>query len=332
MKKRTTIYDVAEHAGTSITTVSRFLNSPDRVASDTRARISMAMEQLEFVPKADAMARARKGIRRIGVLAPFFTEPSFSQRLRGVQSALSSSAYDLIIYAVESEEQFKGYLSMLPVSGRIDGVIIISLPFHYSDLTQFRRHRIPVVSIEYGCDGVSSIEIDNYQAGVLAAKYLSRKGYNSFGFIGDHGQPNYILQASTERLKGFSAELQRLGTPLRDEAILLHETGLDGALRSAESMVTLAQRPRAVFCASDLEAVVLLKVAREHAVHIPGDLAVLGIDDIELANFMGLTTIRQDLDHAGRLAALKLLDLMKYPGSPSARVRLNLHIAERDTV
>ncbi len=79
-----TIYDVAERAGVSISTVSRVLNSPGHVNVATRRRVLVAIDELDFVPKAEAAARARKGTRRIGVLAPFIAYPSFVQRLRGV--------------------------------------------------------------------------------------------------------------------------------------------------------------------------------------------------------------------------------------------------------
>src|ERR1051325_3716396 len=97
-----TIYDVAALAGVSISTVSRVLNSPEQVNEATRTRVLAAIDELNFVPKAEATARARKGTRRIGVLAPFFTYPSFVQRLRGVAIALTGSSYEMVIYNVES--------------------------------------------------------------------------------------------------------------------------------------------------------------------------------------------------------------------------------------
>ena len=83
-----TIYDVAELSGLSISTVSRVLNSPERVSEATRAKVLAAIDQLGFVPKAEARARALQSTRRIGVLTPFFTAPSFVQRLRGIDTAL----------------------------------------------------------------------------------------------------------------------------------------------------------------------------------------------------------------------------------------------------
>ena len=87
--KKPTIYDVAKRAGVSITTVSRMLNTPEKVNSETREKVITAIDALGFVPKAEARARAMQHIGRIGVISPFFTAPSFMQRLRGIAEILS---------------------------------------------------------------------------------------------------------------------------------------------------------------------------------------------------------------------------------------------------
>ena len=107
--KTPTIYDVAETAGVSITTVSRMLNAPDKVNAETRSRIMQAIDTLGFVPKAEARARALRQTGRIGVITPFFTAPSFVQRLRGIASVLSKENFDLVIYTVESVGQLENY-------------------------------------------------------------------------------------------------------------------------------------------------------------------------------------------------------------------------------
>ena len=127
-KNKPTIYDVAKHAGVSITTVSRMLNTPDKVTSKTREKVLTAIDKLGFVPKAEARARALQHTGRIGVITPFFTAPSFVQRLRGIAEALSPQNYELVIYTVDSSNHLQGYLSSLPLTGNLDGLIILSLP------------------------------------------------------------------------------------------------------------------------------------------------------------------------------------------------------------
>src|SRR5690349_24330439 len=126
-KRTPTIYDVAAQAGVSISTISRVLNAPDKVNPQTRKRIMDAIDKLGFVPTAEARARALQGTGRIGVLTPFFTAPSFVQRLRGTASALSKANYELVIYPVDTMEHLRGYLSSIPLMGTVDGLIIMSL-------------------------------------------------------------------------------------------------------------------------------------------------------------------------------------------------------------
>jgi DNA-binding LacI/PurR family transcriptional regulator len=326
-----TIYDVAKLAGTSIATVSRFLNTPDRVAAKTCKTIEQAMRDLSFVPRADAVARARSGIQRIGVITPFFTAPSFVQRLRGIHEALAQTHFDLITYAVDTFEQLRNYLSVLPVTGRIDGLIIMSLPFTEEDVERFIQHHLPVVSLEFGHPRFSSIEIDNVHGGAMAAEFLIKKGYTKLAFFGEKGQPSYSLHATEERLSGYKGKAEASGIPLQEDAVFFHEYGMKYAMDCAVEMLRAKDRPNAVFCASDLQAVGVLKAARSLGLRVPDDIAVMGFDDIDAADYVELTTIRQSLDHSGHLAALKLLDHMNNMQTPSAKVHLNLQVIERQT-
>ena len=144
-----TVYQVAENAKVSIATVSRVLNSPEKVNEATRARVLATIDRLGFVPKAEAAARARKDHGRIGVLAPFFTLPSFVERLRGVANALDDSPYELAIYNVDSSARRDGYLASLPVTRRLDGLIIMALPFDQAAALRLANHQLETVLIEF---------------------------------------------------------------------------------------------------------------------------------------------------------------------------------------
>src|SRR5262245_16783646 len=154
-----TIYEVAERAEVSISTVSRVLNTPEQVKEETRLRVLAAIDALGFVPRAEAAARARKGTRRIGVLAPFITYPSFVQRLRGV-ATLADSAYELVIYNVDSAARRDGYLSTLPVTRRLDGLIIMALPFEEEAAQRLLINELETVLLEFSHPSFSSVEID----------------------------------------------------------------------------------------------------------------------------------------------------------------------------
>jgi LacI family transcriptional regulator len=333
MKRRDpTIYQVAEAAGVSIATVSRVLNAPHRVNESTRKKVLEAIEELRFVPKAEASARARKEFKRIGVLTPFFTEPSFVQRMRGISNVLMGSEYELIVYAVESLAQLRGYLDMLPISRRIDGLIIMSLPLTNGDAERIRNHQLQTILVEYNHSFFSSIEIDNEYGGRLAAKYLLEKGYRRMAFIGEAGDPPYSLHPSSYRLTGFQNALFDAGVPLGEQYIGLNPLDMWRVKQQTNQFLDLPEPPEAIFACSDIQAAGVLKAARQRNLKVPDDLAVLGFDNIDLADYMELTTIDQALDESGRTAVELLIARMANPERPLQNIKLQLSVIERSTV
>lgn len=332
MKRRDpTIYEVAATAGVSIATVSRVLNRPQKVNAETRKKVLDAIEELGFIPKAEASARARKDFKRIGVLTPYFTEPSFVQRLRGISNVLLGSEYELIVYAVESLTQLRGYLDMLPVSRRIDGLIIMSLPLTDEHAARIRNNHLQTVLIEYSHPLFSSIEIDNEQGGRLAAEYLLGKGYRRLAFIGETGEPPYSLHPSDQRLLGFRLALNVAGVPLPDHHVRRHPLSLEAVFQQTEDFLDSPDPPQAIFASSDIQAVGVLKAARQRGMRIPDDLAVIGFDNIDLSDYMELTTINQSLDESGRAAVELLIGRMLDPARPIQNIKLQLKVIERKT-
>ncbi len=331
MKRIATIYDVAEAAGVSIATVSRVLNAPSRVSLLSKQKVLAAMEELDFVPKADAVARARRDFRRIGVIVPFLTSPSFVQRIRGITGALASTEYELVIYSIETQEQLQDYYISLPVSRKVDGLIILALPVHDDDAARFKEFGMPVVLVEIENSQLSGIQIDNERGGTMAADHLLTKGYRDLGFIGEGGQPAYSLHATDERFYGFRKEIEKQGGVFREENAIFHDYGMDKTVDASKKLLSGPKPPRALFAASDLEAVGVLTAARELGLRVPEDVAVIGFDDIDLAGYMGITTINQSLDESGRTAATLLLEKMKSPGRTARNIMLSLKIVERFT-
>ncbi len=327
-----TIYDVAEKAEVSIATVSRVLNSPHRVNEATRRRVLATIDDLGFVPKAEATARARRVTNRIGVLAPFFTYPSFVQRLRGISDALAGTSCELVIYNVDSAQRLRGYLESLPISRRLDGLILISVLVDDTIVERLLAHNLQTVVIETSHPSLGGVEIDNLYGGELAARYLLGKGWRRVAYIGgDIEIPNYTLRTSILRLAGFRAALHAAGATLPDEYVAHCEHGVEPARVQAHALLGLENPPAAIFAANDTLALGVLKAARERGLRIPGDLAVIGFDDLDTADHIGLTTICQSLDESGRVAVELLLARLADPDRAVQHVRLPLAVIERET-
>jgi DNA-binding LacI/PurR family transcriptional regulator len=330
--KHPTIYDVAELAGVSITTISRVMNAPNKVNKETRTKVFEAIDKLGFVPKAEARARALQQSGRIGVLTPFFTAPSFVQRLRGVAAALSKSNYDLVIYTVDSNDHLQGYISSIPLTGNLDGLIIMSLPICDKDVQNISKHGLETVLIEYPHPKLNSIEINDVQGGRLAAEYLIHKGHKRIAFLGDTEQrEEYAIHPASKRLIGFQQALQDAGIPLPKQYISYAPNTQEHSMKAARRLLELAEPPTAIFAAADIQALSILKVARGLGLSIPSQLAVIGFDDIDIAEYLDLTTIRQQLDESGKLAVEILLTRISDSSRQLQHVHLPLSLIERLT-
>jgi DNA-binding LacI/PurR family transcriptional regulator len=326
-----TIYDVAKKAGVSVSTVSRAVNTPHLVQEKTRQKVMSAVELLKFVPKAEASVLARKQVGSIGVLLPFFTSPSFVQRMRGVASALSATKFEFIVYTVGSRAQLDEYLDVLPLWRRLDGLIIMSMPLSDSQRRHLQSHALEIVCVEFAQALFCSIEIDNHEGGRMAALHLAAKGRRRCAYVGEVGVPEHIIHLSDLRLEGFRRGLQENGLDLSDEYVSRQPYSREGVMRQTEALLSRPVAPDAIFAYSDLHAADILRVTRAKGIRVPDDLSIVGFDGTDVADFLGLTTIDQRLDESGRLAAEILMSRISDRGRPPQNTRLQLNLIERGT-
>jgi DNA-binding LacI/PurR family transcriptional regulator len=327
-----TIYDVARAADVSISTVSRVINASPNVSEVTRDRVQDAINQLAFVPKAEARARAMKDFARIGVLTPFFTAPAFVQRLRGVAEGLLATRFELTIYTVESMDHLNHYLATLPVTGHLEGLILLSLRVNDESALKLKEHNLETVLIEYPRQDLNTVEINDVEGGEMAAEYLIGKGHQRLAFLGDTTDLGaYAILPITLRLQGFKNGVRQAGLSLPEEFICTSRYDVKDAERNIEPILRRPDRPTAIFCATDMQAWGVVNKARQLGLRVPEDLAVLGFDDLDFADYVGLSTIHQPLDESGRLAVEILLSHLKEPERTLRHIRLPLRIVERQT-
>jgi DNA-binding LacI/PurR family transcriptional regulator len=327
--KHPTIYDVAKDAGVSITTVSRMLNDPDKVNSETRKRVLASIDKLSFVPKAEARARAMQKSGRIGVITPFFTAPSFSQRLRGIAGALSPKNYELVIYTVDSTDHLQRYLSTLPITGNLDGLIILSLQIGDTEAHRLIDHNLPAVLIEFPHPDLNCVEIDDVQGGYMATTYLLRKGHRRIAFLGDTDLPEYSIHPVNLRLSGYRQALKKSEINLPETFVRLAPYSQEQTRQVARELFSLPKPPTAIFAATDFQALGVLKAARQLNVEVPQHLAVIGFDDLDMAEYADLTTVSQHLDESGRLAVEILITQIESSSQLPRHVKIPLTLIER---
>ncbi len=168
-------------------------------------------------------------------------------------------------------------------------------------------HELPTVLIEYPHPKLNCVEIDDVQGGYMAATYLLKKGHRRIAFLGDTDLPEYSIHPVSLRLSGFRQALKESGIDLPDTFVRLAPYSQEQTRQVARELLSLSEPPTAIFAATDFQALGVLKAARQLNVEVPEQLAVIGFDDLDMAEYADLTTICQHLDESGRLAVEILL-------------------------
>ncbi len=326
-----TIYDVAEHAGVGIGTVSRVLNNSPNVRPQTRERVLAAIEELQYRPSPIARRLSLRKTLTIGVIAPFFTRPSVVERLRGVEAAVAESEYDLIVYNVETPDKRDVYFREVPQRRRIDGLIIISLAPTDEDVRYFVDAGMPTVLVDAHHPQLNRIVVDDVEGGRLATQHLIELGHHKIGYISDPLDDPFNFTSSRDRYLGYRQALEQAGISPRSDYHLQGEHGHFQAKVMAGQLLDLDDPPTAIFAASDTQAFGVLEALRERGLRAPDDVAVIGYDDIELADYMGLTTIRQPLYESGLRGFELLLETLEQPEKTPVAVQLPVMLVERHT-
>ena len=334
--KKTSIYDVAALAGVSIATVSRAINQPHRVSTSTRNSVLEAVKKLDYVPDFEAAARARHQNDRIALLAPLNTYPGFTQRLRGISSVLEEMHAELIIFQVDAQKlvnpQNAKYLDSLASSGRFDGLIVMSVPIESQDMRRIADTHFPIVLIETSDARFPTFKVDNGDGARMAVAHLIERNYKKIGFIGFRALANYSTNTSRAREQGYIDTLLNMGHVVNPAHIMICDYSIEDTRIRATEMLSHPDRPDAIFCAADINALGVLKAASELGLRVPEDIAVVGFDDIEIASYLGLTTVKQPLEGSGREATILLQKIIEDPTSTKTmQVTLPLELMVRSS-
>jgi LacI family transcriptional regulator len=327
--ERVTIYEVARAAGVSISTVSIALNRPSRVSEATRARVLEVADSLGYVPKAEAVSTARRGMRRIGVVAPFTSYVSFLQRLKGVLAVAAERGVEVSVFDHESAATASSpLLAGMPIRGQVDGLIVMGM--RVGDVVEQRLfdRGMPVVVVDAESDRFPVVACDDVAGGRLAAGHLLRLGHHRFGYLVERQLTDYDSQAR-RRVRGVRSALDAAGGC----TLTLVECGssVEDARAAAMEVLRGPERPTAIMAHCDELAVGGLLAARDLGLDVPRGLAVMGYDDGPAAQAADLTTVRQPFEESGATAAGVLLAAIGDPAAHRTVTYLDLRVVQRST-
>ncbi len=327
MMARATIHDVATAAGVSVATVSKAVNGRYGVAPDTAVRVLEVVAELGYESSLVASSMRSRRTSVIGVLVADF-EPFSAEILKGVSTGLRDSRYDLLAYSGSRQGDGEGWerRSLSRLSGTlIDGAIIVT-PTVVNVSAD-----VPIVAVDphTGRADLPTVESDSRGGAREATDYLIGLGHRRIAFVA--GRPD--LKSSRLRDAGYRDALSAAGIAFDPGLVRVGFYDADTARAAAQSLLTQQDRPTAVFAANDLSAIAIIDVARGLELEVPGDLSVVGFDDVPEASrlTLPLTTVRQPMQSIGQTAARMLTALLAGEELPTTHVLMPTRLVTRAT-
>jgi DNA-binding LacI/PurR family transcriptional regulator len=267
----------------------------------------------------------------VAVIVPFFTQPSTVERISGLADVIKESDFDLVLFDVENPDQRDRRFEMASRTDRASGLVIVSLAVDEQIVERLGQARVPVVFLDRKVEGIPDVHIDDIAGGKLATLYLIEAGHRRIAFVGDDNSSGFDFTSSVDRCTGYRWALAAAGVPGREQYLRLGPPTREAAHRLTDGLLDLAEPPTAVFAASDLQAFGVIEAARERGLDVPGDLSVMGFDDINVSPYLGLTTVRQPLRESGKRAAEMLLGLLSGDTEVPTSIELPVELVVRRT-
>ena len=306
----------------SVSTVSRVFNGYDDVSPATRERVLDVARRLDYAPSAAARTLVKQQSQLIGVVLftgyehPDIHHPFFQEVLVGLKHGIGELGYDLLLFATEQPGSSRGrphsYLRRAQ-QHRVDGLVVMGVDRDDPEVEKLVRADIPVMAVDLDVvhDHTSFVASDNIGGARLAVRHLHELGHTRIATIA--GPRN--TKPGADRTLGYRAEMRELGLTIPPGYEVEGDFYPESAERAIQSMLALTEPPTAVFAAADMMAVGAIRTLRSVGLLVPDDIAIVGFDDIRVAELLSppLTTVRQDMVGIGLAAGRALVEQIENP-------------------
>jgi DNA-binding LacI/PurR family transcriptional regulator len=317
------------------------------VADATRARVRAAAERLAYRPSPAARALSSGRTQTLEVVVPLITRYYYVEALRGVEDALAATDYALVVRTVERRADRDRVFRDRPVRARADGLLLVSLAPTPRLLDWLAGAALPAVLVDAEHPRLPGVAVDHEGAAAGAVAHLLALGHRRIALI-DHprepwpeappaargappGRGGGAAGRPGVRRRGYRRALAAAGAPPAPELERVADYSPEGGAAALHALLALPAPPTAVFVGSDTQAFGVLDAARRAGRRVPEDLAVVGYNDVELARFLGLTTVRVPMREMGRRGVELLLARLAAPEAQAPRLRLPTTLVVRQT-
>lgn len=307
---------VAALAKVSIATVSRTINGSPVVSEKLSKRVWQAIEQLNYFPNTHARTLVSGRSRLFGIIVENITNPFFPELIQSFEEIAVANGYEILVSSSNSDPAVLTTCVRRMLERKVEGVAVLTFGEEEPVLDQLSFHDIPIVLAEFKlAEPKASTIVLDYKTGIRAAvDHLSALGHRKIGFLaGPHK-----LHSAITRQNDFLAAMQEGNVPIQKKWIIECDHTLKGGVAGFGKLQSLSGRPTAVICSNDMTAIGVLRAAYLQGLHVPEDLSVIGLDDIDFAEFTlpPLTTIRLSRVDLARAAFDALRQHAEEPGKP----------------
>lgn len=331
MAKRVTGHDVARRAGVTQATVSRALRNLPGTAPETRDRVLRAAAELAYIPSESARSLSSTRTRRVAVVSDALTNPYYPQLVEPIRRHLWEHELQMVLVTETGHPDDPSVSLEALADGSYDGVILTTTTRRSTLPRDLTERAIPHVLVNRVLDVPESpgCTVDNAGGVALVADLLARLGHRRVAAV--HGPTD--TSTGRERAESLRAGLRRHGVPLPRELVRQSAFDHDSAMTVAASLLDRPEPPTAIVGGNDVIALGVLSAARATGVRVPGDLTVIGFDDIPMAGWplVGLTTVHCDLDTLARVSVGLLTRQIAGMSVPTATVRIPVSLVTRGT-
>jgi DNA-binding LacI/PurR family transcriptional regulator len=326
------IVEIAERAGVSPATVSRALRGMHHVNERTRTRIVTAAMELNYPLRPDLIPpELVEKTNRIGVIAPYISRWFFSQAINGIEQSLREVGMDLLLYNFSQVDARQRIFQQKQLRGKVDAIIVVSMPPTDEEFTSLLSLGIPITTIGFSHDGCTSIAIDDVLGGKVATQHLTGLGHRQIAVLSGQRETAYNFDVSSNRNKGYLEALNEVGVEWNPDLEINGDFNIYTSEIATESFLRRKKLPSAIFCHSDEMAFGALKAIRAKGMRVPEDISVIGFDDHDIAQYIGLTTISQPPQFEGQVAAAATIAEITNPSLKRKNIVVPLNLVVRET-
>ncbi|MFH0794623.1 MAG: LacI family DNA-binding transcriptional regulator [bacterium] len=331
--KHLTIRDIARLAEVSRSTVSLAINDSPRINAKTKHHVLEIIKKVGYHPNVMARALVEKKSRVISILVPqidhVFSDFYFSETVSGVLDVGYKQNYRVMLEVATQDFIAKRVYLKLFQEQRIDGMLLVGTLTTDSYIHDLRSAGYPIVLVNSEMEGVSSVVADNVKGTRDAVKYLCQKGHRKFGYI----KGLDITTTGLQRDEGFQKAVRELNVEFRQEWIGYGNFSERSGYEAMCAILKSKRHPTAVFATNDMMAIGAIKACHELGLNVPGDIAIIGGDDVLLASYFKptITTIKQSMYDLGSLATTMLLQIIDHKITPPARRVIQTELIVRES-